>query len=378
MKIAILIPVIRGFSGGILTYLNAIIPRIQLYTEVTKLSIVVPQIFAKDFCHLEVDIHTVSPFDYLFGFRGMGKFVSSNSFDIALSLTARKINNITCPIVTMAQNVEPFHKPSYPTPFFYKLRLTLLKKEYTIACQQASFIIAVSNYMKTVLRQSIEIPDGKVEVIYNGYDANDHRKPKKPNHPIPELFFFSSGSFSWYRGFEDIVQATAVIKSKHGKAPIIAISGQNSYGVYAYKKKLDKLIKSMDVVENILWLGQLDQNEMTWCYQNSIAFIQTSRVESFSNTQVEAMGISKLCISSDYPLMKEIFKNNAIFYSAGDYRTLAQAMIFASGNSSKKDSTKKKKMNDRALKYSWDVTADKTLKLLRSAILSNNGNTSVT
>jgi glycosyltransferase involved in cell wall biosynthesis len=369
MKLAILMPLRVGGSGGLLKHIAQLAPRWLLRKDIERISIVAPEGLMNGLADLGVDLQLVPRDDYRTGFREMGRLVEAGGYDAALCTTARSVKFHGTPIVTMVRNIEPIQKPSYKEPIIWRMRRLAIRRENAIACRQATRILAVSNYVKEQVCRRFGVHPDVVDVVYHGFDPDELDASRKPNLHIPQGgFLFSAGSFVPYRGYEDIVRALSSLRSKGGKAPCAILAGSEvGYGT-SYEQSLKKLAKSLNVEDRIVWGGQLQHEEMTWCFQNCRMFIQTSRAESFSNIQVEAMGHGCVCVSCDHPPMPEIFQNAAIYYSVGDADALAAKIEWALKMSQEESNTWHSRARRRVSFFSWDKTADQTLEVLERAI----------
>ena len=112
MNIAILMPLRIGYSGGVKTHLQAVVPRLVRMREVNRVAISVPVGLIDGIEHLGAEVLTVSRYDYYRRFRQMATLVNDGGFDVVLSITARFVHGIRSPIVAIAQNFEPLQSPT--------------------------------------------------------------------------------------------------------------------------------------------------------------------------------------------------------------------------------------------------------------------------
>jgi glycosyltransferase involved in cell wall biosynthesis len=369
LKVAILIPVRLGASGGLVKHLQAVVSKMSANQAVRSLSVVAPAGAVDELNLPGVDVRLVSEHDYRTGFREIRQLVEAGGYDVALLTTARPIKSLSCPSVVMVQNVEPIQKPIYRMPLLWRMRLWGLRREHAIACKQATRVLAVSNYVKNEVASRFAIePDG-IDVVYHGFDRMETVEPHMPNLDLgTRPFIFSAGSIVPYRGYEDILRALPKVRAKVGDTPRVVIAGGGVEYARSYERWLRRLACSLKVDDHIVWAGLLRREEMTWCYQNSRIYIQTSRAESFSNIQLEAMGHGCVCVSCDHPPMREILRNAALYYPVGDSGALASTIIMALQMSQIAREAWQTRAIARASDFSWDECADQTVKLLQSAV----------
>ena len=128
---------------------------------------------------------------------------------------------------------------------------------------------------------------------------------------------------------------------------------------------MTKYIKENNLNTDVCWAGNLNQNEMNWCYKNCSLFVMTSRVESFGMIAGEALAMGCLCISSSSPCLPEIFQDSALYYDKGDYVKLGEKILKIINYSK----SKKKEMSLRSIKrsedFSWDECVKRTINFLQ-------------
>jgi glycosyltransferase involved in cell wall biosynthesis len=369
MKIVILLPVRVGASGGFLKHLTEVVPRWLRSTDVDSVTIITPKGILNELEKLGVEVKHVSQNDYLTGFAEMGKLVEVGGFDVAFSTTSRPVKLYGCPIVTMVRNIEPIQKATYKMPIIWRLRLWALRREFASACRQADRILAVSQYTRDEVFRRFNIQSNKIDVVYHGFDTGELAVARKPDLNLPtEDFIFSAGSMVPHRGFEDIICAVATLRSCGREVPCVVLAGNKRGHLTPYEQALGRLARSLNVEDGIVWAGQLQRDEMTWCYQNAKLYIQTSRAESFSNIQVEAMGHGCMCVSCDHPPMPEIFEDAPFYYPTGDAGALAARIQSTLELGQEEVEMCQARVRKRASFFSWDKTAVQTLEVLKRTV----------
>lgn len=374
MNVAILVPVRVGGSGGFVKHLSEIVPRWKLNDRIDKISILAPAGTLDALGTLGVDLVQVPRNDYRTGFRRMGELVKTGAYDVVLNSTARPVKINGSPLVTMVQNIEPVQTPTYSMSFLWRLRLWALRREHAVACRQATRVLAVSNYAKNEVCRRFHLGQEKVDVVYHGFNRSEVASIRKPDMNIPDCdFLFSAGSIVPYRGYEDILRALGEIRSKGVLVPYAVLAGSRSGPARSYEQSLRKLAKALNITDRVIWVGQLKREEMSWCYKNARLFIQTSRAESFSNIQLEAIAHGCLCVSGNNSPMPEILADAANYYPLGDTCALASEIQNVLKMGKKEDVLWRERARQRASFFSWDKTAEQTLDALERAIRDFHG-----
>ena len=370
MRLAILVPLRNPGSGGFFKHFNEVISCWIRNKNFREIGVYTSNISLEKIKELGVKVNHVPYSFFSSDYSNLNQILKRNKYDVAFCVTARPLKSIYLPLVTLVQNIEPIQKPIYKMPILWRMRRLYLRREHKIACRKSNRIIAVSNYVKNEVCRNFKVKSQKVDVVYHGFNQADTRSLNKPDIlKFNSSFLFSAGSIVPYRGYEDIIRAVSFLISKGREDLRIVFAGSKSKLAKQYIKFLRKLAKSNKLDDKIVWTGQLSHNEMTWCFQNSKLFIQTSRAESFSNIQVEAMGNRCICISCDQSPMPEILRNAAIYYKINNYRSLASKIQEALEMSDKEKKLIRKIAIKRAKFFSWEKTAEETFASLNQAAL---------
>ena len=177
-------------------------------------------------------------------------------------------------------------------------------------------------------------------------------------------FVFAAGSVVPYRGYDDIICAAALLRQRSGRALNVVIAGEAHGLAPSTMRRLERLARALDVESHIFWAGQLNRNEMTWCYRNCRLFIQTSRAEACPNIVLEALGHGCITVSCDHPPMPEFFEENASYYPTGNANVLAQRIGEALEMKEEVAEARRARARVRASQFSWERAAGHTIEIL--------------
>lgn len=88
-----------------------------------------------------------------------------------------------------------------------------------------------------------------------------------------------------------------------------------------YSKYIEKLIKKLDISENIVWLGPLSQEELAKCYLKANVFVLCSAIENHSSSLKEAMMVGVPCVASSVGGVPEYVSHgeNGFLYRFEEY-----------------------------------------------------------
>ena len=360
MKIAVILPVIRGGSGGFVKHINEITREWNTYKKLSY-DVIVPRGILNGLVVDDEHIVYVSRSDCQSKFSETKSLLQDNKYDVVLNAVSRDVD-CYLPFVAIIQNIEPIQKPSYKMSLLYRMRLLYLRHEYGRVVGKANRVIAVSDAVKNELLRCYNISSGKIDVIHHGFHIDETTSSVRPSNVDDDPFFFIAGCSAPYRGFEDVIRAVVGIGCK------IVIAGSNLDKPSSYDVYIDGLIRELGIQDQIYRVGYLNRSEMNWCYRNCMAFIQTSRAESFANISVEAMANKAVIISVNNQPMPEIIGDAAMYYQAGDYKTLSEKMNSVMIMTDAERSIYKNRSVENSKRYSWKLCAQQTLQSLDKAI----------
>ena len=99
-----------------------------------------------------------------------------------------------------------------------------------------------------------------------------------------------------------------------------------------YTKYIEKLIKELDIENNISWIGAVSQDELAKYYEKSRVFVLCSSIENHSSSLKEAMIVGTPCVASAVGGVPEYVQHgeNGFLYRFEEYEIMAEyiKMIF--------------------------------------------------
>ena len=231
-------------------------------------------------------------------------------------------------------------------------------------------IITVSNFEKNNIMSKLDLPQGKIAMIYNGY--NEWFKPLDDTEQIYKKYIDSSGYF-FFLGNTD--------PKKNTERTLVA------YSKYLEKSEVKRRLLMADLdksflssiiernhIENILpqivMPGYIVNKDLPYIYNNAFAFLYTSLRESFGIPLLEAMACGTPVITSNTSSMPEIGGPEAILINPEDPDEIAEKMLQL-----EKDEALYQRQKEigpiRAKCFSWQQTAEHLLDLYESIYKRN-------
>lgn len=146
------------------------------------------------------------------------------------------------------------------------------------------------------------------------------------NTASPVVFSSCAGAVS-YKGMHMIIRSIAVLKEKYPTIQL-RLAGSINIGnklMDGYSIYLQKLIKKLGLIDNVIYLGSLNEFQIIEQLQNCQVCVVPSFIETYCLAFAEAMMVGVPTVVSYAGAMPELAKHSeeALFYNSIDYRLAA-------------------------------------------------------
>jgi|SRR3989304_7128114 len=370
MRIAIINLTAGGISGGYKKYLLNIIPRMVNDVNVKSILCASPaSLKVQDWFepYDNVKFMDCLPFR-IFGYndKTLRQELEKFSPEVIFIPMERYLSFKNVPVVNMVQNMLPLVSISNNT-LKERLRNFVQKGIAERAVKRSQRVIAVSNFVKEYISSEWSLSPKQIGLVYHGIDFDEVVAERPDMIPRNWHFLFTAGSIDPYRGLEDIFLAMKLLAEQSIDIRLV-IAGEVRPAMLSYWERLNKMIQSLDIFPNVHWAGKLREKEMLWCYQNCQAFIMSSRVEACPNIVLESLSNGCIPISANNPPLPEFYGDAAIYYTSNDEKSLAEAVLHMLNIGEGQRRSISEKAKQRASKFSWDKTVERTITELKEAI----------
>jgi glycosyltransferase involved in cell wall biosynthesis len=125
-------------------------------------------------------------------------------------------------------------------------------------------------------------------------------------------------------------------------------------------------MEHLGISDHVEFLGHVDPEKLVDLYQRCGVFVFPSLVETFGNSLVEAMASGAPVATSRAAAMPEVAGEGALYFDPTDINDIAAIL-----ESLLKSDELRRDLGQKALRqaqaYSWPITAERTLTVLRDA-----------
>lgn len=278
-------------------------------------------------------------------------------------------NNFFCPtglqrahLVYTLYDLSFIEQPEWTT----EMNRTLCFDGVYHASLYANTILAISDYSRAhFLRIFPHYPSEDVHVVYpaSRYTyAADLKRPKQLPEQVSEgRFWLCVGTLEPRKNHLGLLKAYARHKARFGKALPLVHAGGPGWLMDDFKDQIRKL----NLHDDVILLGYVDDAALQWLYQNCFAFVYPSYFEGFGLPVLEAMSLGAAVITSNTTSIPEIVGEAGILVDPAQEDQIANAMDELAGDE-KRLITLRLAAKDRAALFSWERAAQQTLDIYKS------------
>ncbi len=236
--------------------------------------------------------------------------------------------------------------------------------------KRAQRIITVSHFEKRRFQDFLKLPDGRVDVVYNG--VGSHFKPVedaaqlqniKKKYQLPERYFLFLGNTDPKKNTPTTLRAFAEYCRAHGRTHYLVVADLDS----AVVRKGLAAAQAEAFFDQVHFTGYIKNTDLPAVIQQAEAFLYPSRRESFGIPILEAMGVGTAVVTSQAASMPEVAGGAAILINPAQPKEIADALARLAGQRElRRDLSKKGRQ--RAAQFSWEQTAQATFAIYKEVL----------
>ncbi len=230
----------------------------------------------------------------------------------------------------------------------------------------ADTILAISEYSRTHFLRAFPhyLPD-KVHVVYPAsrytYSPDIKRPKKLPKKIIERKFWLCVGTLEPRKNHLGLLRAYAHHKARFGKVLPLVHAGGPGWLMNDFKDQIRKL----NLQEDVILLGYVDDITLRWLYQNCFAFVYPSYFEGFGLPVLEAMSLGSAVIASNTTSIPEIVGEAGVLIDPTQDEEIANKMDILAEDEERLATLRSIAMQ-QARRFSWEKAALETINLYSS------------
>jgi glycosyltransferase involved in cell wall biosynthesis len=241
-----------------------------------------------------------------------------------------------------------------------------LSKIEEASAKNASLLVTVSKYSSGKMVQFYGVDEKKIRVVPNGVDI-DRFKPSKVDAKLKRQIGLDSklcvlfvGRLIPRKGLSFLVEAAKHIVEKYEQTLFVVV------GDGPLKSGLRARLEKMNLSRNFNFLGDVNESVLPALYNCADVFVLPSIQEGQGIALLEAQATGKPVVAFDVGGVREAVRDKETgFLMKPDSSQLAEAVMKLLANYSVREKMGSKGREFVSDNFSWDVCAQKMLKVYR-------------
>jgi glycosyltransferase involved in cell wall biosynthesis len=174
--------------------------------------------------------------------------------------------------------------------------------------------------------------------------------------------------YNYYRNFETLIRATAIVKAKlHPRTVRLiltcTLNSKENPGDY-HAGAAAELVRRLRLGDEVVQLGAVPYGSLHHLYQACDLYVTPAYAETFAHPLVEAMASGLSVIASDLAVHREICGNAALYFPRFEPEILADLVMRVSQSTEQAEAMRETGLL-RSRDFSWDKHVEELLRLAR-------------
>ena len=189
--------------------------------------------------------------------------------------------------------------------------------------KRSKFISSNSKYLGNTLQNKLHIEiEDKLKIIPNGIYIGRTSKPIKIDYDY-NSYILSVGRLNPVKGYDILIKAFNAAKNKINDLKLVII------GDGPERENLEALISRYNLDNRIFLLGRQNHEIVIEYMKKCYCYVTCSRKEAFGLTNIEAMSLGKLVVSSKVGGISEYITHNenGILFKTNSVKDLKEILI---------------------------------------------------
>jgi len=275
------------------------------------------------------------------------------------------------PLVMVVQSLQDIELPLKTLRQMYGASLIdlifILSHKYflmPLALRLANIIFTVSNTLKRNLIERYPSVRGKIVATFNGVDTNKfHPMNLEKEYDV----IFLGRIHITHKGIDKILLIWKNIVNRYPQAKLIIVGGFESE---RDREILYKLIEKLDIRNNVIVTGFIDDDKVAFYLNKAKAFISLSTYEGFGLSILEALACGLPVITTDLEVFHELHGNLLFYVSTKNAKDLVIAakkllMLLHDGLINESLNTT---LQEHIKNFSWDLVAYREFAFIKKQL----------
>lgn len=226
-------------------------------------------------------------------------------------------------------NIHDVQYKHYPEYFSYSKKL-IFNIFYPASIYKSDKLVCISHFSKDdVIQHFPDVDKEKLSVIHNPIDFEKFEL-KGNNENLITKFGLKKGEYILtvashvpHKNLETLIRAFGQLKAKYNSTQKLVLVGIKDKST----EDMEKLLKELNIFDETIVPGFVDDNTLSQLYNNAGAFVSPSLFEGFGMPPVEAMYRRVPTITTECASLPEVTKFKAKYYkNPVDFNELASTI----------------------------------------------------
>lgn len=244
-----------------------------------------------------------------------------------------------------------------------EVRAAKMLKRIQEHVNNATLITVISNFTKQVVEENLDIPPTTdIRVVYNGVRSPLDIKAIKPSGDHFDKFFFTIGTVMPKKNFHTLIEMMTYIEDDYH----LIIGGELSKKDYV--KEINTLIKELQLQHRVHLIGTVSEEEKSYLYQHTEAFLFPSLCEGFGLPIIEAMYCGTPVVCSMKTSLPEIGSDKAYYWENFESKYMAETLTQSLVHFHENKELNVKILKQYASQFTWKENVQRYLSLYKEVL----------
>jgi glycosyltransferase involved in cell wall biosynthesis len=264
-----------------------------------------------------------------------------------------------CPLIVTIHDMVGFR---YPEALYSTAARYYYQWMTRLSVNKARHIITDSHFTQSELETFLRVNKSKITPIPLGVDSSfaapqRHLAQVRAKYQLPEQYLLYLGTYKHWKNVPTLLKAIHHLKET-GRPLTLLLAGKAA----KHQENITAQIKHLQLQQNVIELGPVDEEDIAALYQAASAFLFLSFYEGFGLPLLEAMAAGVPVIAAKAASLPEIVGDAGLLVDAYDTHALA-ATLCRLLDDKQLQINLSRRGRERAQHFSWRRCAESTQRL---------------
>jgi glycosyltransferase involved in cell wall biosynthesis len=260
---------------------------------------------------------------------------------------------VRCPSVVTIHDCIHLMFPQYLPN---RWSLAYARTSITLAAKRSTRVLTVSESSKRDILRYVDIPPGKIDVIYNAYDERFRDVPNedavarvRERFQLQDQFVLYAGNVKPHKNLERLIEAFHLVRSRGLDQLKLVLIGDEISKYTALRRAVHR----HQLHKYVRFLGFLPLDTLAVLYRLAGVFVFPSLYEGFGLPPLEAMASGTPVVTSNVSSLPEVAGNAAVLVDPYNASAIADGIYRVLTDDTLRLDLKRRGI-ERATQFSWE------------------------